>query len=111
MTTYEHMCGFCNKEFEEVYGMTDPVPTVCSLCGKKGKVQRLVSGGSGKGKVILTGQELKDKIKADAREISKAAVKDERVLRNLIGDEKLQRNIVEREKTYERPRIRTSRKG
>lgn len=109
MPTYEHACGNCNKEFEDIYGMMAPVPTLCPLCGHDGKVVRLVSGGSGKGIVTLSGNEFKAKLKEDGRKLKQAALKDEKVLSNLIGETKYQDNTVKLEKqiaNLDRPKIK-----
>lgn len=98
MTTYEHLCRACNKEFEDIYGMTDPVPTKCPLCEVDGQVERLISGGSGKGRVELTGHELKAQIQKDTQELKRAAMKDEKLLANLVGESKYQQNTVQTER-------------
>ncbi len=109
---YEHICENCNKEFEDVYGMTEPVPTVCPLCGFDGKVKRLISGGSGKGIVRVTGHELRAKLRSEGQELKRAAMKDERVLSNLVGDSKYQENTVKMEKALaERPKFKTKKKS
>jgi len=66
-------------------------------------VKRLISGGSGKGIVELTGHELKAKIKEDATKMRRNAGKDEKLLANLVGEKKyhsneLFRDQVKREK-------------
>ncbi|MEE9555294.1 MAG: FmdB family zinc ribbon protein [candidate division Zixibacteria bacterium] len=45
MPTYEYKCFDCEKKFEEFQSINDPSLTNCVYCG--GKVQRLISGGSG----------------------------------------------------------------
>lgn len=109
MPTYEHQCTDCNWEWEEVYGMNDPIPSACPNCKVEGKVKRLISGGSGKGHVELTGQELKAHIKAEAEDWKRKASKDEKFLANLVGDGKYQQNVVDRERVMKeyRPKIRT----
>lgn len=112
MPTYEHLCLQCNKEFEDIYGMTEPVPTKCPLCNFVGKVKRLVSGGSGKGIVSVTGHELRAKLKQEGQQLKRDALKDERVLANLVGEEKFQKNTVKLEKALaERPKIKTKKKS
>jgi len=88
MTTYEHKCNFCEEEFEAVYGMTVPPPTLCPLCNKEGGVERLISGGSGKGIMILRGEELKQKIKSETNVLRRDASQNERSYANLIGESK-----------------------
>lgn len=98
MTTYEHQCNACNKEFEQEYGMTEPVPTLCPLCGIDGQVKRLISGGSGRGIVSLTGHELKSKLREEGRQLKRSALSNEKVLRDLVGDDKIQQTTVSMEK-------------
>ena len=45
MPTYEYRCLECEKQFDQFQRITDPSLTECIYCG--GKVQRLISGGSG----------------------------------------------------------------
>ena len=65
MPTYLHICTDkeCAHEWEDFYSITEDPPQCCPKCGKE-TAKRLVSGGSGKGIVELTGHELKAKIKA-----------------------------------------------
>lgn len=45
MPTYEYRCRKCGKKFEKYQQITEPPVTSCPFC--KGKVERLISGGSG----------------------------------------------------------------
>ncbi|MEO0084596.1 MAG: FmdB family zinc ribbon protein [candidate division WOR-3 bacterium] len=45
MPTYEYQCIKCNHHFELFQKITDTPVTTCPVC--KGKVKRLISGGSG----------------------------------------------------------------
>ena len=45
MPTYEYECTKCNHAFEEEAPITAPPRQRCPRC--RGKVQRLISGGSG----------------------------------------------------------------
>ncbi len=45
MPTYEYKCENCNEVFEEFQSITDQPIEKCPKCG--GKVQRLISAGSG----------------------------------------------------------------
>ena len=47
MPTYDYHCSTCNKDFEHFQSITAEPLTECPLCHKKGKVQRLISGGAG----------------------------------------------------------------
>ena len=58
MPTYEHRAGCCGHEWEEFYSITTDPPTVCPSCKEEGQVKRLISGGSGRGIVTLSGGDL-----------------------------------------------------
>jgi putative FmdB family regulatory protein len=88
MPTYEFQCQDCKHEWEDFLSIKAPDPEECPGCHTKGKTLRLISGGSGKGVVELTGQDLVDKIKSDAKKIKQDAAKDEKVYANLLGDDK-----------------------
>ncbi len=45
MPTYEYECTKCGHRFERFQKMSDPPVSTCPQC--KGKVKRLISGGSG----------------------------------------------------------------
>ncbi len=45
MPTYEYRCSDCRRQFEQFQKISEPSLTACIYCG--GKVQRLISGGSG----------------------------------------------------------------
>jgi putative FmdB family regulatory protein len=47
MPTYEYECGKCGHQFEFFQSMKDDPLTKCPEKGCRGKVQRLLSGGSG----------------------------------------------------------------
>lgn len=83
MPTYEHICNDCGNEWEDFYGITDNPPDTCPKCQSKA-VQRLISLG-GKGVVVLTGQDLVNKVKADANQLKKDAAKNENIYANLLG--------------------------
>ncbi len=92
MPTYEFQCQVeeCKHEWEDFMSIKAPDPEECPKCHAKGKVLRLVSGGSGKGTVELYGQELVDKLKGDAQKIKQDAAKNENVYANLLVDDKYQ---------------------
>ena len=85
MPSYEHLCADCNVEFEEFYSMNDPLPP-CPKC-KGTNIKRLISGGSGRGIVELTGQDLKKKIKQDIKEMKHKMRTDENFRANLQGED------------------------
>ena len=112
MPTYEHICNHCQHEWEDVYGMMEDPPTICPECKEQGKVQRLISGGSGRGIVQLTGHDLRAHVHAEAQSWKKEAMKDEKLLANLVGEDKYQRNTVLQEKAKtERPKIKSKKKS
>jgi putative FmdB family regulatory protein len=84
MPTYEHKCQACNYEFEEEYSIKADPPKICPQC-KAESVIRLISLG-GKGVVELSGQDLVDKVKSDAKNIQKEASKDANKYASLIGE-------------------------
>lgn len=90
MPTYEHRCDNpeCKHEWEADYSIKTDPPKECPKC-KQETVTRLISLG-GKGVVELTGQELVDKVKADAQTLKKDAASKEKVYANLLGEDKYQ---------------------
>lgn len=90
MPTYEFQCQECKHEWEDFLSIKAPDPEECPSCKAKDKTLRLISGGSGKGVVELTGQDLIDKVKADVRDLKKDAAKSDKVYANLLGDDKYQ---------------------
>lgn len=89
MPTYEHLCTTCNHEWEDVYSMKVDPPKNCPACNAE-SVKRLISGGSGRGTVELTGNELIEKIKSDAQNLKREAAQSEKVYANLLGEQKYQ---------------------
>jgi putative FmdB family regulatory protein len=47
MPTYEYECEACGKTFEVFQNISEDPVKVCALCGKKGKVKRLLGTGAG----------------------------------------------------------------
>jgi putative FmdB family regulatory protein len=88
MPTYEHRCDTCKHEWEADYSIKVDPPKECPSC-KAETVTRLISLG-GKGVVELTGQELVDKVKADAQQLKKEAHSKEKIYANLLGEQKYQ---------------------
>lgn len=84
MPTYEHKCKSCGHEWEEIYSMTDPVPSTCPECKTEGQVIRLISGGGGV-KVELEGRELVQKLWKEGKDLAKQARKDENLAADLYG--------------------------
>lgn len=87
MPTYEHKCT-CGHEWEDFYSIKADPPTICPSCEQEGGVDRLISGGSGRGIVVLTGRDLKTQIFHDAMKARKRAATDETYRANIIGEDK-----------------------
>ncbi len=105
---YEHLCRSCAYEWEEEYSIKADPPTLCPKCQVEGQVQRLISGGSGKGIVELTGRDLIDKVKADTLQLKKEMYSSEKVYANLLGEDKYQRLQTQMDQAKkERPKIRS----
>lgn len=90
MPTYEflHQVDECKHEWEEYLSIVAPDPEECPKCKVKGNILRLISGGSGKGMVELTGHELIDKVKSDTQKLKKDITKSDKLYSNLIGESK-----------------------
>lgn len=86
MPSYEHICNTCKHEWEDFYSIKADPPKNCPKCSAE-TVTRLISLG-GKGIVELTGQELVDKCKADAKQIMKEASKNANKYASLLGEDK-----------------------
>jgi putative FmdB family regulatory protein len=68
MATYDYSCKTCGKQFEHVQSMKDDALTEC-LCGKKGTVERMITGTAGiifKGTGFYVTDYKKDGAKTDA---------------------------------------------
>lgn len=99
MLTYEYICEDqdCLHEWEVEAEINDPKQTTCPKCGKE-TAKRLISGGSGKGIVELSGNELMDKVAADTRKLRDQAYTNENVFANLVGEGKYQSNKTDYDK-------------
>lgn len=91
MPTYLHECSNkeCNNEWEDFYSIKKDPPKTCPKCNQE-TAQRVISGGSGRGIVELTGTDLTDKIKSDANQIKRDMNKSEKLYSNLLGEGKYQ---------------------
>jgi putative FmdB family regulatory protein len=90
MPTYEYQCPE-HGIFEEYHSIKLKLEH-CPKCKENGKeqpVERLISLGS-RGVVELTGQDLVDKVKADAQVLKKDAHAKEKIYANLLGEQKYQ---------------------
>lgn len=92
MPTYEfkHSIKECNHEWELELSIKAEDPKECPQCKQQGNITRLISGGSGRGIVELTGQELRAKIKEDGRKFSQEVYSSESKYANVIGESKYQ---------------------
>ena len=88
MPDYEHECTACQHQWEDTYSIKVDPPKICPKCGLE-TAKRLISL-NGKGVVELTGQDLVDKCKADAKIIKKDAANSEKIYSNLLGNDKYQ---------------------
>jgi len=90
MPTYLYECS-AHGEFEEYHSINHLIED-CPKCQAEGKeviqkVKRLICG-TAKGVVELTGQDLVDKVKADAKQLQRDAAKDEKIYANMLGEAK-----------------------
>lgn len=90
MATYEHVCTSddCKFEWEDSYSIKVDPPKVCPKC-KQETAKRLISLG-GKGIVELTGQDLVDKVKSDAKVLKDDMKKSDKVYASMLGEDKYQ---------------------
>jgi hypothetical protein len=93
MPSYSYWCDRVNEEFEEFHSIMI-VLDKCLLCEKAGREQhcpkRLISGGSGRGIVELTGDELVKKTKEDAAKFKKEVYSNEYQYASVIGENRYQ---------------------
>ncbi len=92
MPTYEfqHRHEECNHEWEVWQSIKAPDPTECPKCKGTENIIRLISGGSGKGRVELTGQDLISKVQQDTQQLKKDIHRDEKLYANVLGESKYQ---------------------
>jgi putative FmdB family regulatory protein len=89
MPTYSHLCDNCQHEWDDFYSINANPPTTCPQCQQE-TAKRTISGGSGRGIVELTGNDLVEKIKGDAKRIEKEASTNENTYANLLGEARTQ---------------------
>lgn len=101
MPSYEYYCEIFDKEFEEFHSITIKLED-CPLCREAGiephAPKRLISGGSGRGIVELTGHELKAHITAEGEKIKREVYRDENKLSNIVGPSKFHQQELQRTK-------------
>ncbi len=100
MPSYDHICHSCQHEWEDFYSIKDAPPEVCPSCGEK-NVQRLISGGSGRGIVELTGHELKAHLKEEGRKLKEECYRDESKLAK-YHDNQLRRDAFAKDGGFRR---------
>jgi putative FmdB family regulatory protein len=96
MPLFDFQCKTCSCTWEDILFTGDPLPIICPNCNTEREIVKLVSCPS-MGKVILTGQELKQKIQSDAAKIRKEAATNENFAANLTGESKYQNKVQARE--------------
>lgn len=86
MPDYEHECTACQHQWEDTYSIKVDPPKICPKCGQE-TAKRLISL-NGRGVVELTGQDLVDKCKADAKIIKEEASKNANKYASLLGEDR-----------------------
>lgn len=93
MPTYEYRCTINDIEFEEFHSIVTQLEE-CPICKEKNleqhKPKRLISGGSGKGNVILTGHDLIEKTKSDTAKLKQEIKTNEKLHANIVGEQRFQ---------------------
>lgn len=93
MPNYEYLCEPNNQEFEEFHSIKIVLED-CPVCKAKGlpahAPKRLISGGSGRGIVELSGNELIVKAKEDAQKLKKEVYSSEKKYANALGESNYQ---------------------
>jgi putative FmdB family regulatory protein len=93
MPTYEYKCHHqeCVGEFEEFHSIVVKLEE-CPHCLTAGRgsqpIDRLISGGSGRGIMDQTVAEIKAGMKESVRKIHQRAARDENFAANIIGESK-----------------------
>ena len=95
MPTYVYLCEKNDIEFEEYHSIMIKLES-CPVCEIKKLEQhvpkRLISGGSGRGIVTLSGQDIITKAKQDVHSMRQRANTDEKFLANIVGETKYHNN-------------------
>jgi hypothetical protein len=95
MPTYIYECEINNIEFEDFHSITTELEK-CPICEKNNmkehKPKRLIAGGSGRGIVNLSGNELIAKTKQEVKEMKQRAGSDEKFLANVVGENRYEKN-------------------
>lgn len=99
MASYDYLCE-THGETELTHSMFDETPKNCPVClevGDERPMKRLISYAT-PGKVELTGQDMKAKIKADAQQLKRDAASNPNILANLVGDGKFEQKTRQYDK-------------
>ncbi len=96
MPSYEYSCKNpeCVGEFEEFHSSSDDAKLkYCPHCkeagrGEQNPVERLISGGAGRGIVQLTNKEFAATLGVEGRNIHKESIRNENFAANYIGESK-----------------------
>ena len=97
MPWYLHECLACNEEFEDLYGVTSPIPTLCPNCGVDGQIKRLIPT-IVYGRVPLTGSDLKKQITKERNQMRDKVNKDENLKANIVGESAYEKHITAQQK-------------
>lgn len=100
MPTYEYVCSKNiddggHGEFESFHSISDSAKlTECPMCRKEKDistpVERLLSGGSGRGIVELTGRDYVESVQSDAQRVKKEVYSSEKAYANVLGNDRYQ---------------------
>lgn len=99
MPTYAHICQReeCQHEWDDFYSIKNDPPTHCVKCNEP-SAKRLISGGCGRGVVELTGNELKEHLKAEAKKEAREIAGNPTREANFFGDSKYQATQVAKDR-------------
>jgi len=99
MPSYEYLCEVVNEEFEAEHSIKI-VLDECLLCKTAGRSphvpKRFISGGSGKGIVEKSFNEMKESFASDVAKMRKDVLGSEKKLANVIGESKYHNNELSR---------------
>lgn len=101
MPNYEYLCEISGEEFEEFHSIKIVLED-CPLCKEAGREphapKRLISGGSGKGIVEQSFQDLKNNFAGDVAKFKRELYSSESKLANVVGESKFHQNELARTK-------------
>lgn len=101
MPHYDYLCQVLNQEFEEFHSIMTKLED-CPLCREAGREphapKRLISGGSGKGIVEKSFQEIKESFPGEVAKFKRELYNSEKKLANLVGEGRFHGNELTRNK-------------